>query len=136
MEGSEEVDPVDDLVTAGSGQGPVVGAVNGSASSLYRSNPWDQVRDLETRIHHGNLGIVIRDLGQLCDQRGKSLIVFRLEMKGVCYFSFENSHAYGEEEAGNCQSPGNLCRLTLSFLGVDDVKFHWEPEILTVNTAR
>ena len=39
VEGSEEVDPVDDLVTAGSGQGPVVGAVNGSASSLYRSNP-------------------------------------------------------------------------------------------------
>ena len=39
LERGQEVDPVDDLVTARSGQGPVVGAVNGSASSLYRSNP-------------------------------------------------------------------------------------------------
>ena len=39
VEGSEEVDPVDDLVTAGSGQGPIVGAVDGSSGSSYRGNP-------------------------------------------------------------------------------------------------
>ena len=38
VEGSEEVDPVDDLVTARSGQGPIVGAVDGCTSSSYRGN--------------------------------------------------------------------------------------------------
>ena len=39
VEGSEEVDPVDDLVTARSGQGTIVGAVDGGSGSSYRGNP-------------------------------------------------------------------------------------------------
>ena len=39
LERGQEVDPVDDLVTARSGQGTIVGAVDGSSGSSYRGNP-------------------------------------------------------------------------------------------------
>ena len=89
VEGSEEVDPVDDLVTARSGQGPIVGAVDGSSGSSYRGNPWDQVRDLETRIQHARRGVWGSYLVKLIDQWGESLIVFRLEIKAVRYLYFQ-----------------------------------------------
>ena len=45
VEGSEEVDPVDDLVTPRGSEGAVIGAVGGGGSSSYRSHPRHQVGD-------------------------------------------------------------------------------------------
>ena len=39
VDGGEEVDPVDDLVTLRSGEGAVVGAVGGGGCSPYRGHP-------------------------------------------------------------------------------------------------
>ena len=87
VEGGEEVDPVDDLVTARSGEGAIIGAVGGGGCSPYRGHSWHQVGDLKTRIEHGNLGFRIRDLGQLSDQWGEGIIVCGLEIKAVSYLN-------------------------------------------------
>ena len=77
VEGSEEVDPVDDLVTARSGQGPVVGAVGGGGAP-DRSNPGHQVRHFEGRILHGNFGGVIPNIDQLLNQWSQGIVGLRL----------------------------------------------------------
>ena len=70
---------MDDLITAGGGEGPVVGAVDGGGESVYRGHPAHQVGDLERRVLHRNLGVRSRDLGQLAHQGGEGSIVFGLE---------------------------------------------------------
>ena len=77
LERGQEVDPVDDLVTARSGQGPVVGAVGGGGAP-DRSNPGHQVRHFEGRILHGNFGGVISNLDQLLNQGSQGIVVLRL----------------------------------------------------------
>ena len=42
LERGQEVDPVDDLVTARSGEGAVIGAVGGGGCSSYRGHPGNQ----------------------------------------------------------------------------------------------
>ena len=74
---------MDDLVTARSGEGPIVGAVEAGGGSPYRGHPCHQVGDLKIGVLHGDAGVRNRDLGQLSDQWGEGLIVFGLEMKAV-----------------------------------------------------
>ena len=78
LERGQEVDPVDDLVTARSGQGPVVGAVGGGGGDPDRSNPEQQVRHFEGRILHGNFGGVITNIDQLLNQWSQGIVGLRL----------------------------------------------------------
>ena len=78
--GGEEVDPVDNLVTARSGEGPVVRAVDGGRRSSNRSHATDQVRDLEVGILHRDRGLRVGYLGQLLHQGSEGTVVLGLEI--------------------------------------------------------